>query len=67
MSRKLSVASIVLAVVIMALGGHAGASQPGIGSAFVIATGIATADSDTTRPGRPGIAFDGTNMWIAST
>ena len=36
------------------------------GPEFIIAEDIAAPASDTTRPGRPGIAFDGTNYLVVS-
>src|SRR5438477_12454545 len=39
---------------------------PSIGAEFLIAADVTTADSDTTRPGRPGVAFDGTRHLVVS-
>lgn len=75
-SSKIDVLSVVAAVVgltMLLLAGHAAAqaaatdaSQPVIGAELTIATGVTSADSDTVRPGRPGIAFDGTNYLVVS-
>jgi hypothetical protein len=39
---------------------------PSVGAELVIAGDVTTADSNTTRPGRPGVAFDGTRYLVVS-
>ena len=61
------VSSSLRALAVVSVSATAQATPPlSIGPEFTIATDLARANSDTKRPGRPGIGFDGTNYLVVS-
>lgn len=61
---------LALAILLLHLSLMEAQSPPGFGLAFLpeitVATNVATANSDYTTPGRPGVGCDGTNYLVVS-
>jgi hypothetical protein len=56
----------IIATVRLAQAVQSGANPPVVHPEFIVAADIVPADSDTLRPGRPAIGFDGVNYLVVS-